>query len=153
MEWFTRTHAHTVIISLPPRAIVTLMTVGYGDAYPVTTGGKIIACIAMIAGVLALALPIRWVPHLRVIVHSRRSLPCPASRTRTCDPRAHVLPCTHAEHLSAAVDPPPYAHIGCGVPKLPSTHLAILAEGSQNKHNLQTILRVQGEGICAKWDP
>ncbi|GFR52249.1 hypothetical protein Agub_g14783 [Astrephomene gubernaculifera] len=39
-------------------AIVTLMTVGYGDAYPVTAGGKVIVCVAVICGVLSLALPI-----------------------------------------------------------------------------------------------
>ncbi|KAG2488009.1 hypothetical protein HYH03_013446 [Edaphochlamys debaryana] len=54
-------------------AIVTLMTVGYGDVTPVTGAGKFIACLAMICGVLTLALPISvigstfssdWTAHL-----------------------------------------------------------------------------------------
>ncbi|GLC42647.1 hypothetical protein PLESTB_001123200 [Pleodorina starrii] len=39
-------------------AVVTLMTVGYGDTFPITAGGKVIACVTMICGVLTLALPI-----------------------------------------------------------------------------------------------
>lgn len=39
-------------------AIVTLMTVGYGDAYPISVVGKIIAGFAMLLGVICLALPI-----------------------------------------------------------------------------------------------
>lgn len=31
-------------------AIVTLSTVGYGDTFPVTAGGKAVACVAMIVG-------------------------------------------------------------------------------------------------------
>lgn len=38
-------------------SIVTLTTVGYGDAYPITTFGKIFAAIIMVAGVGLVALP------------------------------------------------------------------------------------------------
>jgi hypothetical protein len=38
--------------------IVTLMTVGYGDEMPITGEGKLVACCAMLASVLLLALPI-----------------------------------------------------------------------------------------------
>lgn len=45
-----------------PRAfwwcMVTLMTVGYGDAVPVTTGGKFVAAFTMLGSVLITALPI-----------------------------------------------------------------------------------------------
>lgn len=38
--------------------VVTQTTVGYGDAFPITSGGKLIGCFAMLTGVLILALPI-----------------------------------------------------------------------------------------------
>jgi voltage-gated potassium channel len=39
-------------------AIVTLTTVGYGDVVPVTTAGRVIAGITMLAGLMMLALPV-----------------------------------------------------------------------------------------------
>jgi voltage-gated potassium channel len=39
-------------------AIVTLTTVGYGDAVPVTVGGKLVAAATAVAGLVMLALPI-----------------------------------------------------------------------------------------------
>ena len=39
-------------------ALVTMTTVGYGDCSPVSAGGKLIASVAMLLGVLILALPI-----------------------------------------------------------------------------------------------
>jgi len=38
--------------------VVTLMTVGYGDMYPVTSAGKCMAIVCMICAILILALPI-----------------------------------------------------------------------------------------------
>lgn len=38
--------------------MVTLMTVGYGDEVPVTGFGRLVACLAMLASVLLMALPI-----------------------------------------------------------------------------------------------
>jgi voltage-gated potassium channel len=38
-------------------AIVTLTTIGYGDAYPITTLGKVMAAIIAITGVMLIALP------------------------------------------------------------------------------------------------
>eukprot|EP00325_Prymnesiales_sp_UTEX-LB-985_P028896 CAMPEP_0174729804 /NCGR_PEP_ID=MMETSP1094-20130205/54375_1 /TAXON_ID=156173 /ORGANISM="Chrysochromulina brevifilum, Strain UTEX LB 985" /LENGTH=375 /DNA_ID=CAMNT_0015931965 /DNA_START=101 /DNA_END=1230 /DNA_ORIENTATION=+ len=39
-------------------SIVTMTTVGYGDVYPVEVAGKLIATVAMIGGILVLALPL-----------------------------------------------------------------------------------------------
>ena len=38
--------------------MVTLMTVGYGDEVPITGAGRFVACLAMLASVLLMALPI-----------------------------------------------------------------------------------------------
>lgn len=37
--------------------IATLTTVGYGDVYPITVGGKMVAALAMIVGIICVALP------------------------------------------------------------------------------------------------
>lgn len=39
-------------------AIVTLTTVGYGDAYPITAAGKVVAAVTAVLGLIMLALPV-----------------------------------------------------------------------------------------------
>ncbi len=38
-------------------AVVTLTTVGYGDAYPVTAGGKVFTAVILIVGLGIVAVP------------------------------------------------------------------------------------------------
>ncbi len=39
-------------------AVVTLSTVGYGDVYPVTAGGRMVASLTMVFGLITFALPV-----------------------------------------------------------------------------------------------
>ena len=78
-------HAGDPFASIPRSfwwCMVTLMTVGYGDSYPVTIEGKIVASVTMIASVLIMALPISVMDvklHLRLL-KTRNYLPYSVSK-------------------------------------------------------------------------
>ena len=66
---------------------VTITTVGYGDFVPVTSFGRVVACITMIAGIIIISLPIsiigsnftaQWERHLSVRkqLHTSKEIKC-----------------------------------------------------------------------------
>ena len=60
LYYFEHAAQPKVFTSIPASlwwAIVTMMTVGYGDMYPVTIGGKVCAGFTMIFGIAVFALP------------------------------------------------------------------------------------------------
>jgi len=62
-------------------SFVTVTTVGYGDFYPVTTGGRITACFIMGTGLLTLAVVTAQVASSFVAQGSSRATPAPQDET------------------------------------------------------------------------
>ena len=62
-------------------SFVTVTTVGYGDFYPVTTGGRIAACFIMGTGLLTLAVVTAQVASSFVGQGSGRDMPAPQGET------------------------------------------------------------------------
>jgi voltage-gated potassium channel len=58
-------------------SFVTVTTVGYGDFYPVTTGGRITACVIMGTGLLTLAVITAQVASSFVAQGSSQATPAP----------------------------------------------------------------------------
>ena len=59
--------------------MVTMTTVGYGDVSPLTDGGKVVTTMAMLFGVLFLAMPLAIVGNNFVTVCSQRLIPSPTA--------------------------------------------------------------------------
>ena len=66
-------------------AAVTMTTVGYGDLYPTTTAGKLVASLTMMVGILVRATPLlrKQSPE-----HTHHALPL---RCSTCELRVQIL--------------------------------------------------------------
>jgi voltage-gated potassium channel len=88
-------------------SFVTVTTVGYGDFYPVTTGGRIAACFIMATGLLTLAVVTAQVASSFVGQGSSRAGPAPqdeaAGREVTLDELDQRL--ARIESLLAAAHP------------------------------------------------
>jgi len=50
-------------------AVTTMTTVGYGDCYPITLPGKVLSVVAMLTGIIVLALPISVIGNNFVLVN------------------------------------------------------------------------------------
>ncbi len=53
-------------------AIATITTVGYGDVYPLTVPGKMIASVTMVTGIIMIALPVGIIATAFVDINKRR---------------------------------------------------------------------------------
>ena len=76
-------------------AIVTLTTVGYGDVYPITLGGRIFTFIILLIGLGVVAAPAGLIASALSKVREAEDQSCPLFRTqplRRAESRA-VLPC------------------------------------------------------------
>ena len=85
MVYLFERHAHGSNIHTLGDALwwsfVTVTTVGYGDFYPVTTGGRITACFIMGTGLLTLAVITAQVASTFVAQGSSRATPAPQDET------------------------------------------------------------------------
>ncbi|KAI1720568.1 ion transport protein domain-containing protein [Ditylenchus destructor] len=62
--FFERDEVNSKFYSIPSAwwwCVATMTTVGYGDLVPVTTGGKIVAAMASVCGIIVLAFPISMI--------------------------------------------------------------------------------------------
>ncbi|TKR87790.1 hypothetical protein L596_012137 [Steinernema carpocapsae] len=62
--FFERDEENSKFYSIPAACwwcVITMTTVGYGDLVPVTTGGKVVAAMASVCGIIVLAFPISMI--------------------------------------------------------------------------------------------
>ncbi|CAJ0567309.1 unnamed protein product, partial [Mesorhabditis spiculigera] len=77
MYYLERDEPNTDFYSIPAGCwwcVVTMATVGYGDAKPVTTAGKLVATTTSICGIIVLAFPISMIVEKFASAQQRRPL-------------------------------------------------------------------------------
>ena len=124
--------------------VVTLMTVGYGDMYPVTSAGKCMAIVCMICAILILALPIS-------VIGANFSQAWLASKVPLCSvPCAlcHPLCLCHALcslRSVCAILCLCHALCACALTVLLQESKEKMSEGRELSRELQTVLSSMGE--------
>ncbi|KAL0984106.1 hypothetical protein UPYG_G00137170 [Umbra pygmaea] len=69
-------------------AVISMTTVGYGDVYPVTVGGRLLGGLCVVSGIVLLALPITFIYHSFVQCYNELKL-----RSARSQGAHHARPC------------------------------------------------------------